>query len=63
MKKIIEPILSQLHKKYDLSNIREIAIEANPGEALKDRLKSFYNMVINRVSIGVQSFQPNLNNS
>ena len=57
---MIESILSQLHKKYDLSNIREITIEANPGEAPKDRLKSFYKMGINRVSIGVQSFQPNL---
>ena len=57
---MIESILSQLHKKYDLSNIREITIEANPGEAPKDRLKSFYEMGINRVSIGAQSFQPNL---
>ena len=57
---MIESLLSQLHKKYDLSNIREITIEANPGEAPKDRLKSFYKMGINRVSIGVQSFQPNL---
>ncbi|GIR56959.1 MAG: hypothetical protein CM15mP64_3710 [Candidatus Neomarinimicrobiota bacterium] len=32
---MIESILSQLHKKYDLSNIREITIEANPGEAPK----------------------------
>jgi len=57
---MIESILSQLHKKYDLSNIREITIEANPGEAPKGRLKSFYEMGINRVSIGAQSFQPNL---
>ena len=57
---MIEALLSQLHKKYDLSNIREITIEANPGEAPKDRLKSFYEMGINRVSIGAQSFQPNL---
>ena len=57
---MIESILSQIHKKYDLSNIREIAIEANPVEASKDRPKSFYKMRINRVSIGVQSFQPNL---
>ena len=57
---MIESILSQLYKKYDLSNIREITIEANPGEASKDHLKSFYKMGINRISIGVQSFQPNL---
>ena len=57
---MIESILSQIHKKYDLSNIREIAIEANPVEASEDRPKSFYKMRINRVSIGIQSFQPNL---
>ena len=57
---MIESILSQLYKKYDLSNIREITIEANPGEVPKNRLISFYEMGINRVSIGVQSFQPNL---
>ena len=57
---MIESILSQLHKKYDLSNIKEITIEANPGEAPKARLKSFYEMGINRISIGAQSFQPNL---
>ena len=57
---MIESILSQIHKKYDLSNIREITIEANPGEAPKGRLKSFYEMGINRISIGAQSFQPNL---
>ena len=57
---MIESILSQIHKKYDLSNIREIAIEANPVEASEDRPKSFYKMRINRVSIVVQSLQPNL---
>ena len=57
---MIESILSQLHKKYDLSNIREIAIEANSGEASEERPKSFYKMRINRVYIGVQSLQLNL---
>ena len=57
---MIESILSQLYKKYELSNLREITIEANPGEAPKDRLKSFNKMGINRISIGAQSFQPNL---
>ena len=57
---MIESILSQIHKEYDLSNIREITIQANPVEASKDRPKSFYKMRINRVSIVVQSLQPNL---
>ena len=56
----IELLLSRLHDKYDLANIKEITIEANPGEAPKDRLKAFKEMGINRISIGVQSFQPDL---
>ena len=56
----IDTILSCLNKKYNLSNVKEFTIEANPGEAPKDRLKDFNNMGINRISIGVQSFQPQL---
>ena len=56
----IDTILSCLNKKYNLTNVKEFTIEANPGEAPKDRLKDFNNMGINRISIGVQSFQPQL---
>ena len=56
----MDSILSCLNKKYDLSNLKELTIEANPGEAPKDRLKAFNSMGINRISIGVQSFQPEL---
>ncbi|MFL2983476.1 MAG: radical SAM family heme chaperone HemW [Candidatus Neomarinimicrobiota bacterium] len=56
--KYIFEILTYLNIKYDLSNIQEITLEANPGEAPKNRLKSFREMGINRISIGVQSFQP-----
>jgi len=57
---LIESILSCLNKKYDLSNLKELTLEANPGEAPKERLKSFNGMGINRISIGVQSLQPEL---
>ena len=56
----IDTILSCLNKKYNLTNVKEFTIEANPGEAPKDRLKDFNSMGINRISIGVQSFQPQL---
>ena len=56
----MDSILSCINKKYDLSNLKELTIEANPGEAPKDRLKAFNSMGINRISIGVQSFQPKL---
>jgi len=57
---LMELILSRLHNKYDLTNLKEITIEANPGEAPKNRLKAFKGMGINRISIGAQSFQPEL---
>lgn len=56
----IEKIISTLHNKYDLSNVMEFTIEANPGEAPKEKLKDFYSLGIDRISIGVQSFKPKL---
>ena len=56
----IEKIISALSKKYDLSNIIESSIEVNPGEISLENLKLYKQFGINRLSIGVQSFQPNL---
>ncbi|MFC1527323.1 radical SAM family heme chaperone HemW [Candidatus Neomarinimicrobiota bacterium] len=56
----IEKIITTLHNKYDLSKITEFTIETNPGEAPKEKLKDFYSLGINRLSIGVQSFKPEL---
>ena len=58
--KYLDSIFSSLSKKYDISNIEEFTIEANPGEAPKERLIDFNSIGINRVSIGVQTFQPEL---
>jgi len=58
--KYIESILETIQIKYNLSSVTEFTIEANPGEAPKDRLKEFRNLGINRLSIGVQSLEPNL---
>jgi len=56
----IETIISALQKKYDLSKIKEFTIEANPGEAPKERLRDFRELGINRLSLGVQSLEPDL---
>ena len=56
----IEKIINALDKKFNLSNITEFTIEANPGEASKDRLKDFLNLGVNRLSIGVQSLHQNI---
>ena len=56
----LEKIIDALSKKYDLSNIIEFTMEANPGEAPFDKLKDFRSLGVNRLSMGVQSFKSNL---
>lgn len=56
----LEKIINALDKKFNLSNITEFTIEANPGEAPKDRLKDFLDLGVNRLSIGVQSLHQDI---
>ncbi|MBT3299218.1 MAG: radical SAM family heme chaperone HemW [Candidatus Marinimicrobia bacterium] len=56
----IEQILTALQKKVDISQLEEITIEANPGEAPLERLKDFRSLGINRISMGVQSLDETL---
>jgi oxygen-independent coproporphyrinogen III oxidase len=56
----METIITALNNKYDLSNIIEFSIEVNPGETPREKLKDFYSLGINRLSMGVQSFKPEL---
>lgn len=53
-------IIDTLNNKYDLNNVKEFTIEANPGEAPKEKLIDFKSLGINRLSIGVQSFKLDL---
>ena len=56
----IESILNALERKYDLAQIKEWTMEANPGEAPLERLKDFRSLGINRLSMGVQTLEPDL---
>jgi len=56
----IEYILNALERKYDLAQIKEWTMEANPGEAPLERLKDFRSLGINRLSMGVQTLEPDL---
>ena len=58
----LEIILETLHQSFDLSNIKEITLEANPGEAPFNKLKSFRELSVNRLSMGFQSCDANLLN-
>ncbi len=56
----LDKILNSLHRTFNLSEVTEITIEANPGEAPLQRLKAYRNLGINRLSVGFQTFQPDL---
>lgn len=53
----IGDILSVLYKNFDVSQNVEITLETNPGTVDLEKLKEFKRVGINRLSIGVQSFQ------
>jgi len=56
----LESLIKALEKKFELTHVSEFTLEANPGEAPLERLKSFRALGVNRISIGVQSLQPSL---
>ncbi len=55
--KQISKIINEISKLFNLHNNPEITIEINPGTVNQDKLKAYHEMGINRISIGVQSFQ------
>ena len=56
----IEKIFKALSNHIDFSIIKEITIEANPGEISKDYLNGFREIGINRISFGFQSLDDKL---
>lgn len=52
----IEEILNAAHKIFGIDRHAEITLEANPGDLSFEYLHSLYSMGINRLNIGVQSF-------
>ena len=55
----IREIISALKKNFVVSNDAEITLETNPGTVDSGKLKSFHEIGINRLSIGIQSFDEN----
>ncbi len=49
-------MLASIHRRIDLSNMVEFTSEANPGTLSPDKLAAMRDGGINRVSLGVQSF-------
>lgn len=54
--RLIEGIINSLHKFFNISADAEITLETNPGTVNFETLKSFKSSGINRISIGIQSF-------
>jgi oxygen-independent coproporphyrinogen-3 oxidase len=52
----LEDIIIQLKKNFIVGDNAEITMETNPGTVDKKKLKSFKESGINRISIGIQSF-------
>jgi len=50
-------IFDQIRKNFILAPSAEITVEANPGTLTENKLKSLSALGINRLSLGVQSFQ------
>jgi oxygen-independent coproporphyrinogen-3 oxidase len=56
----IDRLLADIRARVPLKPDAEITLEANPGTVDQARFKGFRDAGINRLSIGVQSFQPDL---
>jgi oxygen-independent coproporphyrinogen-3 oxidase len=55
-------ILSAAYKRFNISTAAEITMEVNPGTATLSKLKEYNKAGVNRINIGIQSFQDyNLN--
>ncbi len=49
-------IFSQIEKSFDLTNLVEVTLEANPDDLTRTKLNELRQLPVNRFSIGVQSF-------
>lgn len=52
----IEQFICHAEKLFDISNVEEITIEANPDDITEEYAKALTQTRVNRVSLGVQSF-------
>ena len=55
----IAKLMRAVHTAYDLPVVVEATLEANPGDCSRERLQAIRGSGVNRLSIGVQSFDDN----
>lgn len=54
--KEFDRILNSLHKNFNISSNPELTLELNPDDMNEEKIKSFQASGLNRLSIGIQSF-------
>jgi oxygen-independent coproporphyrinogen-3 oxidase len=52
---LLESLLQTIHNLFDLSNVKEVTLEANPDDMSKNNILAWKAMGFNRLSIGLQS--------
>ena len=52
----IGEIIEEVKRKFSVNEDAEITLETNPGTVTKQKLSEFKNAGINRISVGIQSF-------
>ncbi|MFQ3575483.1 MAG: radical SAM family heme chaperone HemW [Cytophagales bacterium] len=52
----LDTLFESLSSNYSLSEVEEITIEANPEDINREKVEVWKNLGINRVSLGIQSF-------
>lgn len=52
----LEEILTTIHSRYRIDPGAEITVETNPGTVDVDKLRAYKSVGVNRLSIGIQSF-------
>lgn len=54
--KELDVLFSAIHKNYEVSSTPEITVEANPDDLTPEKLRELKTIGVNRLSIGIQSF-------
>ena len=53
-------IFEALHQRFDLSGLTEFTVEVNPEDVTRELLSGLRDLGVTRLSMGIQSFQPDL---
>ena len=53
----INKVIDTIYKQYNVSESPEITLEANPDDLTQQKLNNLKNTPVNRLSVGIQSFQ------